>query len=128
MRSQCPEGTSVEHNETDGTTARIPEPTNETNSTIASPQHPENQHFSPRKGVAGFKPARAQGNKGDKGFNPTLVDTSKGATVFRQPHTWLAVSSCATSRHPCARPSENSHAIQLDEVSTISENVAIPTL
>ena len=56
MRSQCPEGVGVEHNETDDTTARFPEATNETNSTIASPQHPENQHFPPRKGVTGFNP------------------------------------------------------------------------
>ena len=31
-------------------------------------------------------------------------------------------------RHPCARLSENSHAIRLGEVSIKSENVAIPTL
>ncbi|WP_309315450.1 hypothetical protein, partial [Schaalia dentiphila] len=31
--------------ETNNTTARFPELTNETASTFASPQHPENQHF-----------------------------------------------------------------------------------
>ena len=44
MHSHCPR-------ETDDTTARLPKPTNETAITIASPQHPKNQHF-PRAKVS----------------------------------------------------------------------------
>lgn len=54
----------MEHNETDDTTVCLPEATNETNSTIASPQHPENQHFprakaSPVSSQHSHRPAKA---------------------------------------------------------------------
>ena len=57
----------MEHNETDDTTVRLPEATNETNSTIASPQHPENQHFprakaSPVSSQHSHRPAKAMGS------------------------------------------------------------------
>ena len=53
-----------------------------------------------------------------QGFNPTRAQASKGATGFRQPRRARLQ----------ARSPEKSHAVRLDEVSTKSENIAIPTI
>ena len=106
--------TDAGHRETAITTARPSTTTDETGGTSATKKTHEKHPFLTRKG--------------DDGFNPTREQASKGVTGFRQPHAWFAGTRCDTSRYLYAHPSENSHAIRVSEVSTKSENVAIPPI
>ena len=83
--------------ETTNTTARPQQGTAETGITSAPENCTKNTHFAPTKAMTVSIPHEHE--------------RAKAMAVSDNRPTWLAGSSCATSRYQCARYPKNSHAI-----------------
>ena len=100
--------------ETNNTTARPQQGTAETAITFAPENCTKNAHFSPAKAMAVSIPRRHQRAKATR--------VSDNRPPGRQGQAAVPAGDDDTTA------SQISHAIRLEEVSTTSENVAIPTL
>ena len=114
--------------ETNDTTARPQQGTAETDVTSAPKNCTKNAHFSPAKAVAVSIPRRHKRAKAMAVSIEAQPARAKATGVSHHRATSPAAPRRDTHGRRRHRRPQISHAIRLEEVSTMSENVAIPTL
>ena len=114
--------------ETNNTTARPQQGTAETDVTSAPKNCTKNAHFSPAKAMAVSIPRRHKRAKAVTVSVEAQPARAKATGVSHHRATSPAAPRRDTHGRRRHRRPQISHAIRLEEVSTMSENVAIPTL